>query len=85
MKIIVKAKPSAKTTSVELLTPQTLNFGDQKPRANIYKVSVKEPPINGRSNQAITKALAEYFKIPQSAVKLISGRASKQKIFEILN
>lgn len=83
MKIIVKAKPLAKQQSVELLTQPTLGFGDAPSQVDVYKVCVKEPPVDGKSNQAISKALAEYFKISQSQVRLVSGRSSKQKIFEI--
>lgn len=49
-----------------------------------FKVSVKEPPMQGKANVAITKALAEYFKVSNSQVKLVSGLSSKQKVFEIL-
>lgn len=49
-----------------------------------FKVSVKEPPIQGKANVAIAKALAEYFKVSNSQIKLVSGLSSKQKVFEIL-
>lgn len=48
-----------------------------------YKVSVKEAPVGGQANEAIIKALAEYFDTAPSRVNLISGQTSKQKIFEI--
>lgn len=48
-----------------------------------YKVSVKEPPIEGRANRAITKVLAEYFGVSVSQVSLISGYASRNKVFNI--
>jgi hypothetical protein len=48
-----------------------------------YKVSVKEAPVDGRANDAIIRALAEYFDVAKSSVKLLSGHTSKQKIFEI--
>lgn len=48
-----------------------------------YKVSVKEPPIEGRANRAITKVLAEYFGVSASQVSLISGYASRNKVFNI--
>jgi len=46
-------------------------------------VAIKEPPIQGKANAAIIKALAAHFNIPPSAVQLISGFSSKQKIFNI--
>jgi uncharacterized protein (TIGR00251 family) len=71
MKISVKAKPAAKEEKVEQI--DDVNF----------TVSVKEPPVQGRANAAIAKALAQHFKVSNSQVKLVSGFASKQKIFEI--
>ncbi len=49
----------------------------------VYKVSVKEAPVAGRANEAIVRALAEYFEVGRARVRLVSGQTSKQKIFEI--
>ena len=72
MKIIVKAKPSSKTESVEKI--DDLHF----------EVSVKAPPVKGMANEAIRKALANYFKVSPSRVNIIAGHTSRQKIVEIL-
>ena len=69
MKIFVKAKPNAKQEKIE------------KVDETHFIVSVKEPPRQGRANEAIAKALAEYFKMNRSAFKLVSGFKSKNKIF----
>ena len=82
MLIIVKAKPGAKVTSVERVGQDTLPFGG-KEKLVIYKVSVKEPPVHGEANDAIIRALAEYFKVSKFRVSLMSGPTSKQKLFEI--
>lgn len=71
MKIFVKVKPAAKKDMVE------------KNDDSHFIVSVKEPPKDGKANQAVIKLLAEYFGINQSRVKIISGYASKQKIIII--
>lgn len=71
MKIFVKAKPGAKEEKVERLDE------------NNFTVSVKEPPVQGRANAAIAKALATYFGVASYQVKLVSGFASRQKVFEI--
>ena len=72
MKIFVKAKPNAKKESIKKI--DGINFF----------VAVKEPPIKGKASKAIVRALAEYFGVAPSAVRLVSGFSSKQKIFEIL-
>jgi uncharacterized protein (TIGR00251 family) len=84
MKIIVKVKTNAKEEKVERVSQATLAlFGLQKDM-EIYKVSVKEPPVDGKANTAIIKALAKYFETSPSCVTLISGQTSKQKVFEII-
>ena len=81
MKIFVKAKAGAKENMLE--APKQKLFKGNDDKDDYYKVSVKEPPVQGRANEAITKLLAEYFKVSSSQVKIISGRSSKIKIFEI--
>jgi len=71
MKIFVKAKPNSKKEFVEKISETNLI------------VAVKEPPVKGRVNAAIQKALAEYFKVSASQVVLVAGFSSKNKIFEI--
>lgn len=46
-------------------------------------VYVHEPPLEGKANQAMIEALAEYFKVKKAAVTLLSGGKSKLKRFEI--
>lgn len=77
MKIIVKAKPGAKEESIKELAG---GIGGDK----IFEVKVKEPPVQGRANAGIAKALAAYFGVSNSQVRLISGFTSRQKIFEIM-
>ena len=71
MLINVKAKPSPGENKVE-----KVDDGN-------FVVAVKEPPVQGRANAAITKVLARYFGIPASGIKIILGFTSKQKVLEI--
>lgn len=72
MKINIKAKPNAKEEKVEKIDDSN------------YVVSVKEPPIKGKANEAIRNALAVYFKTSSSRVKIVSGYSSRNKIIEII-
>ena len=83
MKIIVKAKPGAKEERVERITQPSFGFAGIDEQ-NIYKVSVKEPPIKGLANEAIVRALARHLNISSSQIRLTHGVKFKQKIFEIL-
>ncbi|MBI1957586.1 MAG: DUF167 domain-containing protein [Candidatus Niyogibacteria bacterium] len=71
MKIFVSAKPGAHETGIERVDETH------------FVVSVREPPVQGRANRAIAEALARHFGVGASRVRLVSGFASRQKIFEI--
>ena len=71
---------------MERVNQPVLDFDVQKNTKTeliTYKVSVKEAPVSGQANEAIIKALAEYFDIAKTNITLISGQTSKQKLFEI--
>lgn len=82
MKIIVRAKTNSKKESVERVTQPTLGL-EVSNEPDVYKVSVKEPPIDGKANKAIIKKVAEYFNIAPSCVNITSGLTSKTKTIEI--
>ncbi len=46
-------------------------------------VYVREPAIDGKANKAVTELLAQYFEVPKSHVRLVSGRTSRHKKFII--
>lgn len=71
MRITVRAKPNAREERVEEIGPRE------------FTVSVKEPPREGRANVAIIRALAEHFGVTASHVRLVTGFASRQKIFDV--
>ncbi len=71
MKISIKAKPGAKREEIVKIDETH------------YAVSVKERPMEDKANRAIIKALAKYFKVGVSRVKILSGKTSKQKIADI--
>lgn len=49
-----------------------------------FVVAVKEPPVQGRANAAIVRALAEHFDVALSRVRIISGYTARQKVIEII-
>lgn len=72
MKYYVKVKARAKNQEVVPID------------ATHFKISVKEPPIGGKANEAVLKALAEYFGVPPSRAEMVSGHTSQKKVIEIL-
>lgn len=73
MKISIIAHPNAKNPRVE------------KDLLGTVHVYVHEPPLESKANNAVLAALADYFKVKKSAVLLVSGEKSKNKVFEILD
>ncbi len=71
MRVFVKAKPRARKDKVERVNDNNLN------------VSVAAPTVKGLANQAIVKAVAQYFKVASSRVSIVSGFTLQQKILEI--
>jgi hypothetical protein len=71
MKLFVKAIPSASTESVV-------------PRDGVnFTVSVKEPPLKGKANKAIIRALAGHFGVSESSVRIVSGWHIRNKVIVI--
>ena len=70
MKIQVKVKPNSKNEELS-------REGDS------FIVKVKEPPKEGKANQAVIKLLAEHFGVPQNQVRILSGFRSRSKVIEV--
>lgn len=78
MKILVKAKPGAKTPRVTETTDLFAKDGQRR-----FTVAVREPATEGRANRAIERALAEHFGVPPSRVAIVKGHASREKVVEV--
>ena len=70
MKIQVKVKPNSKTEELS-------REGDS------FIIKVKEPPKEGKANQAVVKLLAKHFGVPQSQIRILSGLRSRNKVVEV--
>jgi len=72
VKVQVKVKPNSKTEEL-------VQEGDG------FIARVKEPPKEGKANQAVIKLLAQHFGISLSQVRITSGFNSRNKVIEIAN
>jgi len=70
IQVKVKVKPNSRTAEVS-------REGDS------FIVKVKEPPKEGKANQAVIKLLAGHFGVPQSQVRILSGLKSRNKVIEV--
>ena len=73
--MLIKVKVSTGSKKAEII----------KKSENGFDIKVKEKAERGLANQAIATALAAYFKIPASKIRLIRGAKQRNKIFEILD
>jgi len=52
-------------------------------QSGALRVRIAAAPVEGAANQELIKLLAKTFKLPQKAVEIVSGTASKNKIVRI--
>jgi uncharacterized protein (TIGR00251 family) len=72
---------SAATTRLKLrVSPGARRPGIAGRHGDAWKVRVAEPPEDGRANEAVLRLLAEALDVPRSAVALVSGHSSRDKI-----
>ncbi len=71
MRIFVKAKPGSGKEYVERIDDTH------------FTIWVREAPERGLANLAITKALADHLGVSRSALSLIAGFSSRQKVFQV--
>ena len=71
MKFIIKAKPGCAKNAVEKID------------STHYIVRTTEPPKGGRANTAIISLLAEYLKLPKTALTIKRGLTARQKTVEV--
>ncbi len=71
MKIRVRVKPYSRKNELKIT-------GD-----NEFVAQINQPPSEGRANKALIELISDYFGVPKSAVQIITGHKSKNKIVEI--
>ncbi len=71
MRIYVQVRPNARRTGI-----RQVDEGH-------FVVAVSAPAKEGKANLAVTKALAEHFRIAVSRIALVSGAVARDKVFEI--
>ncbi len=70
-KLTVKVQPGARRNEVA-------GF-----EGDVLRLRVTAPPREGRANQAVVSLLSETLGIPKSAIKLVRGERSRDKVFAI--
>lgn len=52
---------------------------------DIFKVYISAAPVDGKANKALIELMADYFNTRKSAVKILKGERSREKIVGIEN
>lgn len=71
MQKIVKVKPNAKQQQIIEEEDGSLT------------IRLKSPPVDGKANEELIKALSKKFSVPKSYIRIKSGASSRQKLIEI--
>ncbi len=50
---------------------------------NGWKIALTAPPVDGWANQACLSFLAKLLHVPRSAVRIVRGKTSRQKLVEV--
>ena len=70
--IVVKVKPGSRKGPLVETGPNG--------ELTIY---VREPAVDGKANDAVTRLLAAYLQLPRARVELVSGTTSRIKRFRV--
>ena len=49
----------------------------------VLRVRVTTPPVDGKANSALIKLLAKEFRVPKSAIRIVQGETSREKLVEL--
>jgi uncharacterized protein len=52
-------------------------------RAGVVVVRVVAPPLDGRANDAVRRLVADRLGVPRSAVSILRGQRSRDKVLRI--
>ncbi|MEK7493940.1 MAG: DUF167 domain-containing protein [Patescibacteria group bacterium] len=72
MKFFLQVKPKSSIARVEQKNEKELT------------VWVREVPEDGKANDAVVRAVAEYFAVAPSRVKILRGASGRKKVVEIV-
>jgi uncharacterized protein len=70
--LAVRAQPGARRNAI-------LGIYGEAAEAQL-KIALKAPPIEGRANEALIALLAEFFRLPRSAVSISHGQSGRSKL-----
>lgn len=64
--------------------PNSKNPRIETDLTEMFHIYVKEPPLEGKANEAVREAVANHFKVKKNSVIILSGHKSKLKHIQII-
>jgi uncharacterized protein (TIGR00251 family) len=49
----------------------------------VFRIALAAPPVEGRANEALILYLADVLDVPRSAVEVITGQQSRNKVVRV--
>lgn len=77
MKLHIKVIPWSKEDSI-------IQLWEDEYWLKLYKLKIKEKPIDWKANKYLINFLWKYFNIPKRKIEIVSWFVGKDKIVEIL-
>jgi uncharacterized protein (TIGR00251 family) len=79
-----KPRPDSQAFKIGVaVKPNSTKDEIRKLEDGIYVARVRAEPREGKANEALVAALAEYFSVPSSAVKILHGETGRRKLVQI--
>jgi uncharacterized protein (TIGR00251 family) len=70
--------------SVRVIPRSRKNQVEWEDSTSTLKVRLTAPPVDGAANDALVAFLADTFGLPKSAITIVRGATSRQKIVEMM-
>ena len=77
-------KRSKKGITIKIkVDPKSAQSGISGVVDDVLKIKVHAPPVGGAANKELVEILSDRFRIKKTAIKIIKGNSSRDKIVEI--
>lgn len=77
--------PNSKQTFKIKVIPRARVNSITRDDAGNFRVHTTTAPTDGKANEAVIRALADFLDIPKSQIRIIRGQTSHNKVVEIIS
>ncbi len=82
MKVPFRRSKKGITLNIKV-EPRSSTKGISGIRGNTLKVRVNAPPVGGAANEELVEILSKEFGVRKTAIRIMRGSSSKEKVIEI--